>query len=102
MNQFHATAICVGAFGPRFRIERALQIVDEREELLDDFGSRRFGEGRPFTARALAVVLELRSLPKQEVFEFVALTFGLAGWLLGVDGIFDWVFDGVLAFVFHG
>jgi hypothetical protein len=83
VDQLHAAAEGRRILAP-WGAERALEIVDDREQRLEHVASRVPQQVAPLTLHALPVVVELRSLPEEPVPLLVQLAphgfgrFGLA------------------------
>ena len=73
MDELDAAAIGFRAVGAGVGLERALEIVDERQQIPHDVGGDRLGHALPIALDALAVVVELGGLAQQPIVEVVAL-----------------------------
>ena len=93
MDQLDAAPVRIRTLGPGLRGERALQVVHQRQQILDDGRNRRFELRLPLTLDALAVVVKLSRRAQQPVVVFVALPLQLVG-CLGLG-------DCLVANVFH-
>ena len=77
VNQLDAAADTRRRLAAGVRLERALEVVHQRQQLLDDARGRRVGQRLPIALDALAVVVELGRLPQQQIVELVALALQL-------------------------
>src|SRR6185437_14024958 len=58
-------------------MECALEVVDDREQILDRLASRVVGEIAPFAVHALTVIVEFRSRTEQSILQRVTLSANL-------------------------
>ena len=79
VDQLHTLAIGFRPLRARISAQSALQVIDQRKQLLNDVERRRLFERLPLALGALAEVVELRSLTEKEVSVFVALPLGFRG-----------------------
>ena len=79
MDQFDAAAIGLGALAAGIGLERALEVVDERQQLAEQIGGGRLGLRLPLALGAPAVVVELRGLAQQQILELVAFPLQFIG-----------------------
>ena len=79
LDQFDAAAIGLGPLAAGIGLERALEVVDQRQQLAEQIGGSGFGLRLPLALGAPAVIVELRGLPQQQILELVALPLELVG-----------------------
>ena len=77
VDELHALAIGLRPFGARLSAQRALEVIDERQQFVNDVERGRLLERLPLALGALAEVVELRGLTQKQVSVFVALLFGI-------------------------
>ncbi len=73
MDELDAFAIGFRAVGAGVGLQRAFEVVDERQQIAHGVGRDRLGHALPIALDALAVVVELGRLAEQPVVEIVAL-----------------------------
>ena len=76
IDQLHTLAIGFRPLRARISAQSALQVIDQRKQLLNEVERRRLFERLPLALGALAEVVEVRSLTEKEVSVFVALPLG--------------------------
>lgn len=74
--QLDTSAVCVSSFG-RLRLQRTLEVIDERQQLLEHISRRGLRLGLALALDALAIVVEFGGLPKQSIVVFVTLALEL-------------------------
>jgi hypothetical protein len=79
VDQLDAAAVRLGAFRARVGLERALEVVHQRKQLLDHAGGGRVGPRLALAFDALPVVIELGRLAEQQVVVLVPLPLQLGG-----------------------
>jgi hypothetical protein len=73
MDELDAAAIGFRAISTGVGLERAFEIVDEREEIANHVRRDRVSHALPVTLDALAVIVELGRLAKEPIIEIVTL-----------------------------
>ena len=72
MDQLDALAVALGVGADR-RLERALEVVDDRQQILDGVSRGGVGLVAALAIDALAIVVELGRRPQQAILQRVLL-----------------------------
>src|SRR5262245_45048504 len=86
MDQFDAATVSAGRFVSGIRPKRALEVVDQRQELGDQIGRGCIRQALTLPFGAFAEVVELGRLPHQPFVVVVALPLGFFQRARGITG----------------